>query len=304
MQQPTSPPDRRWSSAAAWLATGSQGQPPDLAVLGVPAHASSLSGSGAHKTPAAVRQAMQTLSTWSGSKKVDVGSLRALDLGNVDDPDLKAEGEWRIRIACESAATLARLVVLVGGDNSFIDSAAAGVLGEVAAGGLVVLDVRHDIQEGRANASSVRRLLDAGMPGERIVQVGTADWADSRSYADEAYARGIHPMHRDEVADRGISDCMAEALGIAGHGGRPVFVALDLNVCDRAVAPACRGSLPGGLSARELLAAAYLAGASPAVRAVAITEVDAAADPTGSTVKLAAMCLLHAAAGLAHRPVR
>ena len=292
--------DARSGSAASWLARGSNGRPPDLAVLGVPAHASSRSGSGTHRTPAAIRAALHALSTWSGSRKIDLTTMTALDLGNVDDPDLD-EGAWRVRIASESGATLARLVALIGGDSSFIGSAAAGVLGDVAAGGLVILDLRHDVLREAGNASAVRDLLDAGMPGECIVQVGIADWADSRSYADEAYARGIHPMHRAEVAERGIAECMTEALAIAGAGSRPVFVVLDLNVCDRSVAPACSGALPGGLSAREILDAAHVAAASPSVRAVAITEVDAAADPTGSTVRLAAMCLLEAAAGLAAR---
>lgn len=296
-------PDPRWTSAADWLAAGTGGREPDLAVLGVPAHASSMTGSGAHKTPAAVRQALHGLSTWAGARKIELSTLAALDLGNVDDPDLADEGEWRVRIAAESGATLARLVAFVGGDNSFVAAAAGGVLGDVAAGGLVILDVRHDVRDGRGNASAVRRLLTAGMPGERIVQIGLADWADSRSYADEAYARGIHPIQRGEVADRGIADCMGEALDLAGAGRRPVFVALDLDVCDRAVAPGCRGALPGGLSARDVLTAAYIAGAAPMVRAVAITEVDATADPTGGTVKLAAMCLLETAAGLARRPV-
>ena len=62
---------------------------------------------------------------------------------------------------------------------------------------------------------------------------------------------------------------------------------------------------PGGLSAGELLDAAYLAGRDPRVRAVDITEVDAEADaPDGRTVRLAALCVLEAAAGLAGRTAR
>jgi formiminoglutamase len=95
---------------------------------------------------------------------------------------------------------------------------------------------------------------------------------------------------------------MREALDVAGSGGAEVYVDLDVDVCDRAVAPACPASLPGGLSAGELLDAAYLAGRDPRVRAVDITEVDAEADaPDGRTVRLAALCVLEAAAGLAGR---
>ena len=36
------------------------------------------------------------------------------------------------------------------------------------------------------------------------MQVGIADWANSKSYADEAYARGITVISRQEVAVKGI----------------------------------------------------------------------------------------------------
>jgi formiminoglutamase len=95
---------------------------------------------------------------------------------------------------------------------------------------------------------------------------------------------------------------MAEALDVAGSGGGPVHVDLDVDVCDRSVAPGCPASAPGGISADELRAAAFAAGADQRVRSVDLTEVDATADvPDGRTVRLAALCLLEAAAGLASR---
>lgn len=74
---------------------------------------------------------------------------------------------------------------------------------------------------------------------------------------------------------------------------------LDVDVCDRSVAPACPASVPGGIAAYELRAAARVAGAHPAVRSVDITEIDATADvPNHRTVRLAALCVLEVAAGL------
>ena len=300
--RPPSPDDPRWPRAAAWLARGPGDREVDLAVLGVPTHATSLSHTGAHATPNAIRRMLQRLSTWSPSRGLDLAAaLAPVDLGNVDDPDLGDEGPWRTSTAARGAVERATLLIALGGDNSLTAPLGVGALGDLSTAGLVTLDAHHDIREGQSNGSPVRRLLDAGIDGERVVQVGIADWANSRSYADEAHARGVTAILRSEVVDRGIDVCVTEALEIAGRAGGRVLVDLDLDVCDRSVAPGCPASLPGGLTAREVLRAAFLAGANPRVVAADVTEVDSAADPDGRTVRLAAQCVLELAAGLAAR---
>jgi formiminoglutamase len=96
---------------------------------------------------------------------------------------------------------------------------------------------------------------------------------------------------------------MQRALEIAGAGSQPrVHVDLDVDVCDRAVAPACPASVPGGLTAMQLRQAARAAGADPRVVSIDLTEVDATADaPDQRTVRLVALCVLEAAAGLLTR---
>jgi formiminoglutamase len=273
----------------------------------VPAFATSLSPTGAHATPAAVRRALTRFSTWCASRRVDLADpddgIAPLDLADVEDPDLD-EGEWRTSALTGSAAAQARLVVAIGGDNSITCPAMLGVVGDdLGRAGLVTLDAHHDIREGRSNGSPVRRLIDAGLDPERIVQVGIADWANSKSYADEAHARGVHVIPLSVVAEGGVVTAVRQALDVAGAAGGPVYVDLDFDVCDRAVAPACPASLPGGLSAHELLSAAYHVGRDPRVRGVDLTEVDAKSDAADErTVRLAAMALLEACAGLAHRP--
>jgi formiminoglutamase len=148
----------------------------------------------------------------------------------------------------------------------------------------------------------VRRLIEAGLDGHRVVQIGIADFANSRAYTDRARDFGIAVLRRDELNRRPMADLMAEAFDIAGSGDGPIHVDIDVDVCDRSVAPACPASVPGGISAVELRAAARAAGADSRVRSVDLTEIDALADtPDGRTVRLAALCILEIAAGIARR---
>jgi formiminoglutamase len=297
------PADPRWPRAGDWLAAGPGDRAPDIALLGVPTFMTSISPTGAHATPGAVRRALGRYSTWAASRRIDIGALAPWDLGDIDDPDVPVEGEWRTRQAAQTAAGKARLLIALGGDNSATYPVMSGAFGDdLARAGLVTLDAHHDLREGRSNGTPVRDLIGAGLDPERVVQVGIADWANSRSYHHEAVARGVMVIGRDEVARRGIGVCIAAALDVAGAAGGPVYVDLDLDVCDRSVAPACPASLPGGLSAEEAMHAAFFAGRDPRVRAIDVTEVDATNDAADErTVRLAALCVLEAAAGLALR---
>ena len=285
--------DPKWPRASHWLASS---QPsPRFAVLGVPAHLTSISATNAHTTPAAVREALQRYSTYSSRIDGDLFDLPVVDLGDVSDPDWVA-GESRVALAIESCPQDA-LLFAIGGDNSITYSVMRG-MGELETAGLVTLDAHHDLRDGVSNGSPVRRLIDAGLDPRRIVQIGINDFSNSAAYGRYARSVGVTVVSRDEVARRGIETVMREALEIAGAAGGRIHVDLDVDVCDRSVVPACPAAAPGGLSAHELRIAARCAGNDLRVRCVDATEVDASQDsPDQRTVRLVALCLLETAMG-------
>ena len=66
--------------------------------------------------------------------------------------------------------------------------------------------------------------------------------------------------------------------------------------------PGCPASIPGGIQAHELRLAARLLASDSRVRGLDIAEIDATADTAdGRTVRLAALLVLEAAAGVARR---
>lgn len=298
------PHDPHWPRAANWLRAPDESSGPggDLALIGVPSHLSSLSPSGAHLTPGAVREALLRYSLFAASSGTDLATLAAVDLGDVGDPDGPG-GEERVTRAAGEAAQRFTCVLGIGGDNSVTFPLMRGVSGgDLGEWGLVTLDAHHDVRDGESNGSPVRRLIEAGLPGEHVVQIGIADFANSAFYAARAREYGITVMPRGEFRDRSPAATVSRALEVAGAGGRPVYVDLDVDVCDRAVVPGCPAAAPGGISADELRQIAHLLACDPRVRGVDITEVDATADSAdGRTVRLAALLVLEVAAGVAKR---
>lgn len=296
------PVDPLWPRAGSWpaLADIPRGTAVDLTLLGLPTWRTSLSPTGAHATPAAVREALRRYSQHVPGLAVE--SLRFADAGDVSEPD-GADGEHRATAAMREAAERSRLTVAVGGDNALTVPAALGAWADaLPTAGLITLDAHHDLRDGASNGSPVRRLVEAGLDGRRVVQIGIADFANSAAYSERAADVGITVVRRDALHGRPLDDVMAEALEITGAAGGPVHVDLDVDVCDRSVAPGCPASVPGGLAAWELRRFARLAGASPLVRSIDIAEVDATADTDDQrTVRLAALLVLEAAAGLASR---
>ena len=295
-----------------------QGTGVDLVLLGVPAWRTSLSPTNAHATPAAIRAALQRYSPAlmpdrrpaversvgsEASGPVDLGQLRFADAGDIDEPDGPA-GEARTIAAVASSLDRAAALVALGGDNSVTVATALGAWGaDLDRAGLVTIDAHYDLRDGVTNGSPVRRLVEAGLDGRRIVQIGIADFANSAAYARRAAELGITVIHRDELHGRQPAEVMAEALEIAGSAGGPVHLDVDVDACDRSVAPACPASVPGGLTAWELRALVRAAASDARVRSADLVEIDATTDAADErTVRLAALCVLEFAAGLASRP--
>ena len=296
--------DLLWPRASAWLkpatnSTDSEAANFDLALMGIPAHLTSISPTNAHTTPAAIRAALQRYSTYNWSIGQDVSRLSFADFDDVVEPD-SFEGEARTSKLAAEVAAKSGLAIGLGGDNSVTFAMARGVFGDnIETAGLITLDAHHDLRDGISNGSPVRRLVEeAGLDGRRIVQIGIADFSNSPAYAARANELGIHVIARSQLRNRPLAEVMAEAVAVAGAAGGHIHVDFDVDVCDRSVVPACPAAAPGGISADEFRQLAFEAGRYSQVKSVDFTEIDASIDSAdGRTVRLAALAILELAAG-------
>ncbi len=279
--------DPRWPRASTLITH----EISDIAIIDIPAFKTAITKTGADKTPKAIREALKGYSTFSYSTNSDIGKLTIEDLGEIESPD-----DNEAKTIEKLSGLHKKLVIALGGDNSITYAAALGLVGkDLASARLITLDAHHDLRDGVSNGSPIRRLIDAGFNPENIFQIGINDFSNSPEYAIYAKSVGVKVISRSQVAEIGIEKACEIALTDADG---PIFVDIDVDVCDKSVVPGCPAAAPGGISAFELRQAARLLAAHPSVRGIDITEIDATTDSADQrTIKLGALLLLEIAAG-------
>ncbi|HEV3475395.1 MAG TPA: agmatinase family protein [Actinomycetota bacterium] len=299
--------DPNWPRAGGWLAGDhEQGAARRLAVLGAPLHVSSLTAGRCDLAPGAIRRALDRLGTHDIELDVDVREVAARDLGDLPLAESTPEAALDpLSSAVAAAAVAADVAVVLGGDNSVTRPGVHG-LGALDEIGLLTIDAHLDLRDttnGLTNGNPVRALLEDGLPGQHVTQVGIQAFANSRRYVDVARDAGITVVTADETRHRGLEAVIKEELQRLKAQVKSIYVDLDVDVLDRAFAPGSPGSRPGGLAPADVRAAARTVGRHPNVRAVDIVEVDPTTDVADVTVLAAASFLLAFAAGLAARPL-
>jgi formiminoglutamase len=295
--------DSNWPRASGWLSGSKEGRTlGTLGVLGAGLNRSITPGR-CDLAPTAVREALRRLSTYDFDHDVDVRRIEARDFGDVRLARDYETSLGNVRKALEAALDLAGAVVLLGGDNGVTlpGVQALGPLGHV---GLVTLDAHLDLREthdGPMNGNPIRGLLEAGLPGEHVVQIGLQSFANSAAYAQVARKHGRTTIPASAVHGQGIDAVVARAFALIPTHVSAVYVDLDLDVMDRSFAPACPGARPGGLLPWQVRRFAYLAGGYPKTKVMDLVELDPERDVGDCTALTAAVCLLEFASGMLSR---
>ena len=293
--------DPNWPSAATLLTNAPREGRRNVGLLGVHTYATSVSPRSSASTPKAIRKALARYSTWSFSDGVDLAEYVALvDYGDVKDPDGVPA---RVARALTSFDERIVLDLILGGDNAVTWHALRALSGgDYSNYALVTLDAHLDVRDGASNGSPVRQLLDDGLDGRHVVQVGLADFSNSAFYARRARDAGVRVITRDDLRAEDIENVARRAVAMAGEGGRRVYVDIDLDCADRSVVPGCPGAAPGGLSASDVRRFARAVAAQREVVAIDVVEIDVERDSADErTVRLGALVVLEVLAGVRRR---
>jgi formiminoglutamase len=299
------PDDPNWPRASAWLAgdhLADAGR--KLAVLGAPVRLGSISGGRFDLAPDAIREALGRYSTWA--YEVDVRSIIAEDLGDLSLSESRpGEAFEALSTAVRTASSRHDAVAILGGDNSVTRPGVHGIGPALDGVGVVTIDAHFDLRDtegGLNNGNPIRALLEDGLPGRNVCQVGIQPFANSPRYAAVASESGIRKISTiEDVQVLGLDEEVWSALCLLEPDVDAIYVDVDLDVLDRIFAPAAPGSRPGGATPDDLHSALRDVGRHPKVRAIDLVEVDPRQDLADVTVLTAASCLLSFAAGLAGR---
>ena len=274
-----------------------------VALLGAPLAAGSVTPGQCDLAPGVLRQTLRRI----GRYDVETGrelSTRITDRGDVDIAGLSIEeATGPISEGVRYCTALYKLTLLVGGNNAVTRPAVRGLGLPLETVGLITLDAHFDMRdtyEGLSNGNPVRALIDDGVPGANIAQIGLASFANSRKMHEDAKAAGNLTITAGEVRRLGMGLAVDRALEHLGHC-EVLVVDCDIDVIDRSQFPAAPGGRPGGVPVHEFFAGVRRLAAEPRVRLIDLTEWDPPLDPTDLSALTAARWVAECLAGFEMR---
>ena len=284
--------DPGWNRASSWLAGECSDPKVTLHLLDVPMNRSVTPGS-CHLAPKAIREALFRFGTYSFSEDSDLRQVKIQDHGSSHEPEA-------IEDVCQQGR-----VIFLGGDNGVTRPAVKALAKsqnlELSEIGVITLDAHLDLRhldDGPMNGNPIRGLIEDGLPGTNIVQIGLQSFANSPEYVQFGKEHQIKWVTAEKCFDVPFDVLFAEALNDLASKTNAIFFDLDIDVLDRVFAPGCPGSRPGGLTPMMVRQAARIAGMNRKVLAMDIVELDPELDINSCTAMACAACLLEFASGV------
>ena len=274
-----------------------------VALLGAPMEAGSVTPGRCDLAPETVRRTLRRFSTYDleTGEEIQTG---VRDLGDVDVRGISpADGFGPIVEAVRGAVADQELTLLVGGNNAVTRPAAHGLALPLERVGLITIDAHFDMREtdgGPMNGNPIRCLLEDGLPGRNLVQIGLAPFANTAKMHEDVMAAGAGTFTLSECLEDGIFLVLDDALERLAHV-EAIIVDFDIDVIDRAQCPGAPGARPGGMPARMFFDAARYLASDPRVKLVDLTEFDPSLDVGDTTALTAARWVCEVLAGFEAR---
>ena len=274
-----------------------------IALVGAPLAAGSVTPGACDTAPALLRKTLKRI----GRYDVEVG--RAVFTPVYDRGDVALDGLTieqatdPIRDAVAASLGDHVLTLLAGGNNAVTRPAALALGIPLASVGLITLDAHFDMREldeGLSNGNPVRALMEDGLPGKNIAQIGLASFANTAKMHRDALDAGNLVISIEEVRRDGIRKAVEMAMEHMRNADA-IVLDCDIDVIDRAQMPGAPGARPGGMHVSDFYWAVRRIASDHRVRAIDLTEWDPSLDPTDLSALTAARWVAECVAGFESR---
>ncbi|MEZ6022396.1 MAG: agmatinase family protein [Hyphomonadaceae bacterium] len=293
---------RSWFSAADLL-TDDAGAP--IGLIGAPIGLGSITAGRCDEAPGVVRAAMKRMSVYDLETETDLSALRVHDAGDADIADLEPAQALAPMMAC-TAPLMQRhgLTIVLGGNNAITRPCVHALDPSLQRVGVLTLDAHFDLRDtdcGLTNGNPIQALLDDGLPGAHIAQIGLLPFANTKKAHEKAKTAGIYVATAAACRTQGLAKIAENALARLASRCDVIHVDFDIDVIERPAMPGAPGARPGGVSAQSFFEATRLICAHPKVRSIDLAEFDPSLDVASISALTAARWVCEALAGFQRR---
>jgi arginase family enzyme len=274
-----------------------------VGMVGAPLDAGSVTPGRCDLAPGLLRATLRRI----GRYDVETGKELATQIADHGDVPIAGlsieEATPSIVAACRASAERHRLTLLIGGNNAVTRPGVHALGLPLDKVGLITLDAHFDMRDtsaGLGNGNPVRALLEDGLPGQNIAQVGLAPFANSAAMHRDALNGGHLIVTIADVRAEGIDRAVGRALDHLRHC-EAIVVDCDIDVIDRAQLPGAPGARPGGMAAHDFFIAVRSLAAESKVKLIDLTEWDPPLDSTDLSALTAARWVAECLAGFEQR---
>jgi len=273
-----------------------------IGLLGAPLAAGSVTPGACDRAPALLRKTLKRIARY------DIGMGRSVftpvrDRGDIDLTGLTIEQATDpIRNAVEASVGEHALTLVAGGNNA-ITRPAVLALGDLGKVGLITLDAHFDMRDldaGLSNGNPVRALIQDGLPGRNIAQIGLASFANTAKMHRDAIAAGSLAIGIDEARGGGIATAIEKAIEHTAHC-EALMIDCDIDVIDRSQMPGAPGARPGGMDVTDFFWAVRRLARDRRTRVIDLTEWDPSLDPSDLSALTAGRWVAECIAGFEAR---
>jgi len=293
---------RSWFSAADLL---TQDGAAPVALIGAPLGLGSITPGRCDLAPETVRAAMKRMSVYDLETETDLSALRIFDAG-----DIALENTQPAQALAPMVEALAPLVqdhaltIVLGGNNAVTRPCVHALDPELRRVGVLTLDAHFDLRDtdcGLTNGNPIQALLEDGLPGAHIAQIGLLPFANTKKAHDKAKNAGIYVATAAACKERRVWRQSANALERLATRCDVIHVDFDIDIVERSAMPGAPGARPGGVTAQDFFDATRLICAHPKVRSVDLTEFDPSLDVAAISALTAARWTCEVLAGFLKR---